>query len=153
MRWSATGPTGIFRYLQINRRLRELFPKIVAEVIAGVEAAGGRIAPPNDSAGLLVVNDELKLSIVIARCRETASGAYRWRLHFDTGLAPDITIAVRMDAGNRAALDYYLFPATDLVAGRLRLAEENGLSIDTYRFDDLGELFDLSARIPFAEAA
>jgi len=74
-------------------------------------------------------------------------------LHFDAGLAPDITIAVRMDAGNRRALDYYLLPSIDLTVGKLRLAEDNGLSIDAYRFDDLGELFDLAARIPFAEAA
>lgn len=101
----------------------------------------------------MLVNGELSLSIVIARCRETPGGAYRWRLHFDTGLAPDITIAVRMDSTNRRALDYYLFPSIDLVDGRLRLAEENGLSIDAYRFDDLGELYELAARIPFAQAA
>ncbi len=91
--------------------------------------------------------------MVIARCKETPGGAYRWRLHFDTGLAPDMTIAVRMDAANVRALDYYLFPSIDLIGGRLRLAEENGLAIDAYRFEGLGELFDLAARIPFAEAA
>lgn len=145
-------PDRDFRYIQINQRLRELFPQTVADVVAGIAAAGGTTALP-DGSGLLLVNGELKLSIVIARCKETSGGAYRWRLHFDTGLAPDITIAVRMDAANRRALDYYLFPSFDLVGGRLRLAEENGLSIDAYRFEDLGELFDLAARIPFAEAA
>ena len=145
-------PDRDFRYIQINQRLREIYPEIVAEVVAGIEAAGGWTAEPNGS-GLLLVNGELKLSIVIARCRETPAGSYRWRLHFDTGLAPDITIAVRMDGSNKHALDYYLFPAIDLADGRLRLTEENGLSIDAYRFDDLGGLFDLSARIRFAEAA
>lgn len=145
-------PERDFRYIQINQRLRELFPQIVADVVAGVEAAGGRASPPNGD-GLIIVNDELRLSIVIARCRETPGGSYRWRLHFDTGLAPDITVAVRMDGANRNALDYYLFPAIDLDAGRLRLAEDNGLCIDAYRFDDLEELFDLAARIPFAQAA
>jgi DNA invertase Pin-like site-specific DNA recombinase len=145
-------PDRDFRYIQINQRLRELYPQVVAEVIAGVEAGGGRVAAPNGS-GLLVVNSELQLSIVIARCRETSSGAYRWRLHFDTSLTPDITIAVRMDPANQRAFDYYLFPSIDLVCGRLRLTEENGLSIDAYRFDDLDDLFDLAARIPFAEAA
>ena len=145
-------PDRDFRYIEINQRLRELFPQVVADVVAGVEAAGGKVTPP-DSSGLLLVNGELRLSVIIARCHETLGGAYRWRLHFDAGLTPDITIAVRMDSGNRAALDYYLFPSIDLLGGRLRLTEENGLSIDAYRFDDLGELFDLSARMPFAEAA
>ena len=66
---------------------------------------------------------------------------------------PDITVAVRMDAGNRSPLDYFLFPSLDLAGGRLRVAEENGLSIDAYRFDDLTELFELAARTPFVQAA
>jgi len=145
-------PDRDFRYIQINQRLRELYPQIVAEVVDGVRAAGARI-DDSDTAGLLSVNDELTLSVVIARCRETTAGSYRWRLHFDTGLAPDITIAVRMDGGNYRARDYYLFPKIDLVKGRLRLAEENGLSLDAYRFETLDDLFDLSRRIPFALAA
>jgi DNA invertase Pin-like site-specific DNA recombinase len=145
-------PQHDFRFLQINQRLRQLYPQIVQEVVAGVEQAGGRADAPND-AGLIRVNDEFTLSIVIARCRETPAGACRWRLHFDTALTPDITVAVRMDAGNQRALDYYLFPRIDIAGGRLRLAEENGFSIDAYRFDELGELFELAARIPFADAA
>jgi len=58
-----------------------------------------------------------------------------------------------MDGGNYRARDYYLFPKIDLVKGRLRLAEENGLSLDAYRFETLDDLFDLSRRIPFALAA
>jgi DNA invertase Pin-like site-specific DNA recombinase len=145
-------PQHDYRYLRINVRLRELYPAIVAEVLSGIRAVGATVLGP-DPNGLLRVNDELTLSVVIARCRPTAAGSYRWRLHFDTSLAPDITIAVRMDGANREALDYYLFPRIDLVDGRLRLAEENGLSLDAYRFDDLSEVFDLTARIPIVEAA
>lgn len=145
-------PDRDFRYIQINQRLRELHPRIIEAVIEGVQAVGARIEDAEGS-GLLRVNDELTLSIIIARCRETLAGGYRWRLHFDSGLAPDITIAVRMEGGNRRARDYYLFPKIDLLGGRLRLAEENGLSIDAYRFETLDELFDMSARIPFALAA
>lgn len=145
-------PDRDFRYLQINQRLRELHPEIMAEVIEGVRAAGATIEK-RDDCELLVVNDELMVSIVLARCRETAAGSLRWRLHFDTSLTPDITIAVRMDPANQRAHDYYLFPCLDLIGGRLRLTEENGLSIDAYRFDTLDDLFDLSARIPFSKAA
>jgi DNA invertase Pin-like site-specific DNA recombinase len=145
-------PDRDFRYIQINQRLRELYPQVVAEIVDGVRAAGARIED-TDVAGLMCVNDELTLSVVIARCRETGAGSYRWRLHFDTGLAPDITIAIRMEGGNRRPRDYYLFPKIDLFGGRLSLAEENGLSIDAYRFETLDELFGLSRRIPFALAA
>jgi DNA invertase Pin-like site-specific DNA recombinase len=145
-------PQRDYRYLRVNARLRDLYPTVVAQVVAGVREAGGTVAGPGPD-GLLRVNDELTLSIVIARCRQTQAGSYRWRLHFDTSLAPDITIAVRMDAANRAILDFYFFPRIDLISDRLRLAEENGLSLDAYRFADLSDLFALTARIPFAEAA
>lgn len=145
-------PDRDFRYLQINQRLRELHPEIIAEVMEGVRAAGATIEK-SEGSELLVVNGELSVSLVLARCRETAAGSLRWRMHFDTSLAPDITIAVRMDPANQRAYDYYLFPCLDLVDGRLRLTEENGLSIDAYRFETLDELFDLSARIPFSKAA
>ncbi len=144
-------PARDYRYLDINRRLRDLHPQVLSEVRAGIEAVGGDVGLGPD--GLLRVNGELSLSIAIARCQETASGGYRWRFGFDTGLAPDVTVAVRMAGGNNTPMDYFLFPSLDLAAGHLRLAEDNGLSIDAYRFDDLEELFALSVRVPFAQAA
>ena len=65
------------------------------------------VDPTND---LLTVNDEFTASIVISRCVELLSGALRWNIRLDTSLRPDITVAIRMDAGNQAALDYYLLP-------------------------------------------
>jgi DNA invertase Pin-like site-specific DNA recombinase len=144
-------PQRDYRYLEVNRRLRAYHPQVLDEVRAGVERGGGSVGPGRD--GLLSVNGELTLSVAIARCQETASGALRWRFGFDTGLVPDVTVAVRMAAGNAGTLDYFLFPGIDLAGGGLHLAEENGLAVDAYRFDDLEELFELSARIPFAQAA
>jgi len=144
-------PERDYRYLEVNRALRAFHPKVLDEVRAGVAQAGGIVGEGRD--GLLRLNDELSLSVAIARCQETAGGRMRWRFGFDTGLVPDITVAVRMRPDNEASLDYFLFPGLDLVGGRLRLAEENGLAIDAYRFDDLSELFALAERIPFAAAA
>jgi len=144
-------PDRDYRYLEVNRRLRAFHPQVVAELTAGIARGGGAVAPGRD--GLLSVNGELSLSVAIARCQESASGRLRWRFGFEGGLAPDVTVAVRMGAGNERTLDYFLFPGLDLAGGRLRLAEENGLAVDAYRFDDLEELFDLAARIPFAQAA
>lgn len=144
-------PRRDYRYIEINRQLRQLHPEIVAQIRAGIESGGGSLALAGD--GLLKVNGELGLSVAIARCQQTSGGSLRWRFGFETGLLPDLTVAVRMAEGNDTPLDYFLFPSLDLAGGRLRLAEENGLSIDAYRFDGLEELFDLAVRIPFAEAA
>jgi hypothetical protein len=58
-----------------------------------------------------------------------------------------------MDELNEVPLDYYLLPSIDMSASRLKLAEQNGLSLDAYRFDNLDFFFALSGRTKFAEAA
>ena len=58
-----------------------------------------------------------------------------------------------MDAENKQALDYYLLPALDIENPKLRLAENNHLALDAYRFDDLQPFFLLTERIALPEAA
>ena len=98
-------------------------------------------------------NGEFSVSIVLARCRETASGRARWKLHLDTSLCPDITVAVRLDRQNREPLDYYLLPWLDLGRARLRLWESNGSILDGYRFDGLEQLYRMSERARIRRAA
>jgi hypothetical protein len=145
-------PDHDYRYIEINRALRRMHPQIVTDTIAGIKKAGGWVE--QDSAtDLLTINGEFKASIVVVRCGTTAAGALRWQIRFDVGLWPDITVAVRMDQQNRAPLDYYLLPRIDMTKPRLRLAENNGVSLDAYRFDTLDGLFDLAARVELLEVA
>ena len=48
-----------------------------------------------------------------------------------------------MDALNKQPLDYYLLPRLDMSLPRLRLAQDNGVSLDSYRFDTLDALYEL----------
>jgi hypothetical protein len=102
---------------------------------------------------LLHINEEFTASLVIARCFETERGFLRWRIRFDTGLAPDLTIAVRMDHANEQPQDYYIFPSLDMNVDRIRMAENNALSLDAYRFNSLEFLYSMTARSEFREAA
>ena len=81
------------------------------------------------------------------------SGALRWNIRLDTGLRPDITVAIRMDATNQTALDYYLLPRVDIALGALRLREENGLSLDGFRYESLDAFFRLAGRLPIGRVA
>jgi DNA invertase Pin-like site-specific DNA recombinase len=145
-------PDRDFRYIEINRRLRELHPRIVAEVVAAMQRLGGTIRcdPKTD---LLAVNDEFTVSLVIARCLTTQAGHSRWAIRLDTGLHPDLTVAVRMAEGNDDVLDYYLLPAIDITVGKLRLAHDNGVGLDAYRFASLDYLFGMAERVHLREAA
>ena len=88
-----------------------------------------------------MVNDELKLSIVIARCEKPLVAPTGGGCILTQGLPPDITIAVRMDSTQTGGCSTTTSSRqSTLWAAELRLTEENGLSIDAYRFDDLDDL-------------
>lgn len=149
-------PERDYRYIEVNRALRRMFPDVVREVVTNIAQLGGEVDvdPETD---LLGVNGELTVSLVIARCMETAAGFLRWRLRFDAGRRADITIVARMAEGNGEILDYYLLPGTEIASecgeGALRLREENGLYWDAYRFDDLDHLYWLMSRVTVRSAA
>ena len=145
-------PRRDYRYIGINRALRRMYPHIVEEITNGFRGVGATVAL-DDKSDILMVNSELAVSIVIVRCRQTQAGSLRWNIRFDTSLKPDITIVVRMNSGNRQPLDFYLFPRIDRASTDIRLAEENGLSLDAYCFDTLEPLYRLAERAQIPEAA
>jgi len=144
-------PERDYRYVEINRALRQAHPGIVARILDGVAERGGQ-AVQDPETDLIRINDEFTASVVLARCFETQGGSLRWRIRLDTGLVPDITIAVRMDELNEAPRDYYLLPSIDMTMAKLRLAEQNGLSLDAYRFETLDYLIDMVWRVPVSES-
>ena len=121
-------PERDYRYVAINRELRQLHPGILREVLDGLQASGSE-AWQEDESDRVIVNGEFSVSVVIARCFETPAGLLRWKLRFDTSLAPDITVVVRMDRANRTPFDYYLFPRLEKLADKVRLSEDNALAL------------------------
>ena len=145
-------PDRDYSYLEINKRLRELHKSVVADVTDNIEKLGGRLQPAKDS-HLFHLNNELDLSLIIARSRALVSGKMRWKLWFETSLKPDITVAVRMDGENKKPLDYYIFPHLDICAQKLNLGKDNGVELDLFRFSNLNPLFELSRRFDLGRVA
>lgn len=145
-------PDRDYHYIEVNRMLRLFHGGAVERVIQEITRLGGNVSrnPTND---LLRVNSEFTASVVVARCRETPRGGLRWKIRFDTSLAPDLTIAIRMERTNTAALDYYLLPQFEMRTKPLGLAEENGLMLDAFRFETLDFFFDMARRVPVSEVA
>lgn len=141
-----------YSFLEVNRRLRQMHPETVQEVVSRLEDHGAEVEMDEDS-DLLLINRELLVSLTLARCRATGAGSLRWLLRFEEGLRPDITIAVRMEPDNAKIRDYYLFSSLDLSANKVRLAEENGLALDAYRFDNLDYFFSLAERVMLEDVA
>ncbi|MES2736660.1 MAG: recombinase family protein [Verrucomicrobiota bacterium] len=138
-----------YSFIEINRRLRERHPELVESVIREISARGGEITQ-GARPGLLHVNDEVFISVVLCRHDSTPAGSSRWVIRFDTGNRPDITIAVRMDATNEGVLDYYILPAIDMTWQTLRVAEDNGVYLDAYRFETLEPFMTMISRTPIS---
>jgi len=141
-----------YRYIEINKRLREYHADVLSDTIGKIEALGTQLSL-EETTDIVCINQELRISIVICRCYLTKTGSYRWKIRLDTGHSPDITVAVRMDAANKAALDYYLLPVAHLNKPKVRLSQTNGLELDAFRFDRLDPLYALTKRVNICEAA
>lgn len=140
------------RYIEDNKRLRQMYPGVVEGVIHKIQEHGGNVHREVTS-DFLIVNNEIKVSLVICRCAQAPNGHNRWKIQLDAGLMPDITIVVRMEPDNATVLDYYLIPAIDVENPKIRLAENNHLSLDAYRFNDLEQFFLLAERAVIPEVA
>jgi DNA invertase Pin-like site-specific DNA recombinase len=145
-------PDRDYRYLEINRFLRQLHPEIVTKAESQIAELGGTVRrdPATD---LLDVNGEFTTSLVLARCQTHESGRAHWKIRFDTSLTPDITVAVRLDHNNQAPLDYYLLPRLDFGDSRINLAERNPAQFESYRFDTLDYFYGMAERLRLRRAA
>jgi hypothetical protein len=145
-------PDHDYRYLEINRALRRMYPKLLGQMVEGLHSAGGAVTQ-DPGTDMLTINGEFTASIVIVRCLQTLAGTLRWKVRLDTVLRPDITVVVRMGPGNADPYDYYLLPLLDMHEAILRLCEFNGLSLDAYRCETLSRFYAMAARRSFKEVA
>jgi DNA invertase Pin-like site-specific DNA recombinase len=141
-----------YRYIEINRDLKKLYPRLVSDVMSRLDAVGAAVTQDATS-DLLLINGEYSASMVLSRCRQTPAGSLRWLVTIDQKVAPDITILVRMDPANDQPADYYLLPIMDIEAPRLLLCETNGVYLDTYQFDNLDYFAAIAMRRKIEGAA
>lgn len=133
--------------IALNKRLRGMHPEIIARTEAAIAEVGGTVArdPKTD---LLTINDEMVVSLVLARCQPQGDGRLRWRTRFDPmRYQADVTLAVRLDPDNRDELDYYLLPWLDLPRQEIRLCNRTSIAFEAFRFEDLSFFYGMAERV------
>lgn len=145
-------PARDYQYIEINRLLRQLHPTVVSDTESQMEALGGKVRRHGDT-DLLRINDEFDVSLVLARCQRLTNGNLFWKIRLDSGLFPDLTVAVRLTPENKSALDYYLLPRIDIAGPRIRLGERNPIELESYRFENLDYFYRMAARTRLKRAA
>ena len=145
-------PDRDYRFLEVNQFIRRLHPEIVSGTEQMIAQLGG-VVERDPATDLLRLNQEFTVSLVLARCQTHDNGRCQWKVRFDASLVPDITVAVRLDQPNKAALDYYLLPRLDFGLPRISLADRNGIEFESYRFDSLDYLYGMTERTRIRRAA
>ena len=145
-------PETDYGFIEVNRFLRTKHPQVVQEIISRLSAQGLSIQRHPESE-LLVVDGELVVSLVLSRCLRTHTGSPRWIVRLEESNRPDITIVARMDENNKSIKDYYLFPALDCLALKLRLADCNPAMLDAFKFPDLSLFYRLNERVSVRSVA
>jgi DNA invertase Pin-like site-specific DNA recombinase len=145
-------PERDYRYVAINQRLRALHADVVSDVVQNIRRLCGRQISVDPESCLLELNYNLFISVVISRSFTTPSGTRRWKIRFDSGLRPDITVAVRMDTRNEAIQDYYILPSLEFSPDQIKLSETNVGLLDSFRTDTLEYLLNLSVNISLDKA-
>ncbi len=145
-------PLRDLRYIDINRAMRRYHQAHYSLIISRLVENDVRVDQSAVS-GLMEINQEFTASLIIARCRETLLGKQRWLIRLENSLDPDVTIAARLKQGNEELLDYYIFPKIETLTAKVRLAGENGIPLDVYRFENLDFFLSMARRVSIEETA
>lgn len=149
-RLAGFAPDHDYGFVEINRRLRTAYPRLLDDLIQDLETVGASVEHDGDS-NLLAINGIYTASMLLSRCSQTPGGANRWSVAART--PADVVIVVRMDPANEQPSDYYLIPRFGIDLARLQLREHNGARIDTYRFESLAFFLGMAALRPIGGAA
>lgn len=149
--WRAYAMIGYFcgrdqERVALNKRLRAMHPEIVRRTESAIAAVGGSVVrdPGSD---LLTINEEMVVSLVLARCQPLPDGRLRWRIRFDPmRYSADVTLAIRLDRNNSTELDYYLLPWIDLPRQEIQLCNRSSVAFEAFRFEDLGFFYAMAER-------
>lgn len=129
-----------------------MHPLLLQQTILKIREVGGDVTV-DPSTDLMLVNQELSISLVLCRCQVSIAGYKRWHIRFDLGLNSDLTVAVRMKEHEESAQDYYILPTIDMASPHLRLTENNQASLEIYRFETLDILSELTRRVDYRRVA
>lgn len=144
-------PERDYSYIETNKNLRDMYPLILEQVTKGFKEYGSEIKQLSN--GLICVNNGLNISIILSRCITKSPSNHQWLLRFDSGLEPDITVAVRMKPDNFNILDYYIIPHLAIQDDILKIKSLDQFTLDIYRFDSLDFLYKSTTLIPLSKAS
>ncbi|HBY9539987.1 TPA: recombinase family protein [Klebsiella aerogenes] len=137
-------PQHDYQYLKINAFLKEKYSQTLSSLVADI-TENGCYVDYDDESKLFIINEELKLSVIISRSKKFSTKT-RWKIRLDRTYNYDVCIVIRLDKDNTGVKDYYIFPTIEFVENELIFSEVNPYQIEFYRCDSLESFMCLIKR-------
>lgn len=128
-------PQHDYHYLKINSFLKEKYNQTVSELVAAI-TDNGCYVDYNEESKLFIINEELKLSVIISRSKKLSTKT-RWKIRLERFFKYDICVVIRLNGNNTGIKDYYILPSIEFVEEEITFSEINPYQIEFYRRDSL----------------
>jgi DNA invertase Pin-like site-specific DNA recombinase len=134
---------------EADRIAHKFRDKHFANIVQQLRNSGATV-DIEEAHGLLKVNHEFTLAVVCTPSRHKVKtpGKCRWIINTRKCLGADLVVVARLTPDNDGILDYYVFPALEMLPPRMELSIRNNPGIDAYRFSNLQTLSDMVRRTP-----
>jgi len=125
--------------IRFSRQLRR---SVCDQICEGVKAGGG-YAEWLPIPGMLRLNKNVTVKVMVDKGLDRLALCYVWRLLLGEVLAADVVIVARLKAPERTVLDYFVIPAISGMRGTLTVRErDNDPSLEIYRLDNLQDFIN-----------
>ena len=136
-----------YSYIEINKKIRVMHADILDTIHREFIIAGTTVRLDAVDSGIRWINGEVKLSLILSRCKRQKSGNARWHIRLERSTSADFTIVVRLNPDNKTIKDYYLIPRFDLDLLDEHISENNNMFLEMFRFDDITWFYKMFSRL------
>ena len=134
-------PADSLKYIDAHRALNSVLSDLASDIAWGVRRA--RLAVDFDEqTNILTLNGQRRIWLLGARYFLVKGRWPRWTIQRANKEDADLVIVCRMDACNKAALDYYLLPSIKITGPKLQFTETSCVDLEQYRIGSRSELVD-----------
>jgi DNA invertase Pin-like site-specific DNA recombinase len=134
-----------FSFVAVNQKIEKLRRTLIEATVSELRSRGAHVLT-EPKHGLITVNREFTVSVLVVRCFERGDMGLLWKMTSKPQQAPDISIIARMCIGNESILDYFVFPHAEGFKLRIRFRQFNTLNLEAYRFNNLDSFLDICQR-------
>ena len=146
-------PERDYSYIEINNKIREMRTSVMDLIKDALLNEGASVQIDPEYGDMRWINGEVKLYLVLCRCKRSESGHALWHVQAERICEPDFTIIARLNADNKTIKDYFLFSRFDAGFLERNIREINNAFMEMFRYDSIEWFYEIFSRNKIKEIA